>query len=101
MLNMIAQQGKGLLKYVRALVTPHVSGIEMPTDDFGWDPGIWLRDGGATHECHSRGQMGCEVRRHSRGFGKGVGVVQYHLELSNVFILTIDQFNDLRAPESS
>jgi hypothetical protein len=85
----------------RALVKHHASGIEALADNFDWDPGFWLHDGGATHKCRSRGQVGCIVRQHSRRIGNGVEMVQYHLELSDIFILAIDQFNDLRPPTSS
>jgi hypothetical protein len=84
-------------KYIRALVVRCASGIEALTDNFGWDPGFWLHDGGVTHECRSRGQVDCEVRRHSRWAGNVMGVVQYHLELPNVLILARNQFNDFRA----
>jgi hypothetical protein len=96
MLNTNAQQGNCF-----SLVARRVSGVEALTDDFGWDPGFWLCYGDATHECHSRGQAGCDVQRHNRRIGKGVGVVQYHLKLSDVFILAIAQLNDLRALDLS
>jgi hypothetical protein len=41
------------------------------------------------------------VRQHNRGVWKGLGVIQYHLELSTVAKLARDQFNDLKAPGSS
>jgi hypothetical protein len=49
MLSTSAQQGNCLFKYVRVLVARRASGIEALTDDFGWDPGFWLRDGVTKH----------------------------------------------------
>jgi hypothetical protein len=42
-------------------------------------------------------RRGQAVRRYTRRIGTGMEMVPYHLELSDVFILAIDQFNDLRA----
>jgi hypothetical protein len=75
--------------------------IEALVNNFGWDPGFWLCDGGTIRECHLRVQASCEVQRHNRGIGNGMRVIQYHLELSNVTILARGEFNDLRAPGSS
>jgi hypothetical protein len=76
----------------------HVAGAVVLSDGFDRDPGFWLRDGGARHGCRSRVRAGCDVRRHRRWIGNVIRVIQYHLELSNVFILARDQFNDFRAP---
>jgi hypothetical protein len=97
-LSTSAQQGNCLFEYVQVLVVCHVSGIEGLIDGFGWNLGFWLRDGVATHKYRARVQAGCDVRQHSRGVWNGLGVIQYHLELSTVVKLARNQFNDLRAP---
>jgi hypothetical protein len=96
---MNAQQCHCLFEYIRALVARCVSGIKALTNDFSWDPGFWLGDGVTTHKCRSRVQAGCDVRRHSRGVWNGLGVIQYHSELSAVVKLARNQFKDLRVPD--
>jgi hypothetical protein len=38
------------------------AGIEALVDDFGWDPGFWLRDGGTARRSRSRVQASCDVQ---------------------------------------
>jgi hypothetical protein len=74
------------------------AGVEVPSDGFDRDLGFWLHDGGTTRGCCSRVRAGCGVRQHRQWIGNVMTVIQYHLKLSNVFILARDQFNDLGAP---
>jgi hypothetical protein len=97
MLSMSAQQVNDFSNIFGALVMRRAADVVALSNGFDRDLGFRLHDGDVTYECHLRGKAGCEVLRHSRRIGKGVGVVQHHLELSEVTILARDQIHDQRA----